>query len=258
MFIRLALKQIDDREHGAGTVFARPVSGASGRTFWPTSWSSEGSLRTKYVWYMFIMMTFSCAVMLVGKFENHRATTHILQAECTVKTSEIAKMGRCELCLHSPSEHCFEEPVYAAKLEVSFWSSSAGDNITGSTWYCKSTATKDPCQLQVAFLRGVRLLNGGPDLENRMPCSLAEVETYTKLFSIGSTHQCYYSSNFATEDEVFFAMPSPGMVQHLFLNKHLVDGILLASGSVIFLAFLLGCLSVEGSELSTLDFADWQ
>jgi hypothetical protein len=45
------------------------------------------------------------------------------------------------------------------------------------------------------------------------------------------------------------SMPSPGLVDHAWFQKHLEYPVLLALGGLVLLSVLLGCLALEGAEL---------
>lgn len=120
-------------------------------------------------------------------------------------------------------------------------------------WYCKGHTT-DPCQRQVRFLDQLSLdirAFGYPSVSsNVFPCTAGEVFSYMRRHSIeGEGRLCYYSSRDSKGEDVWLSMPSPGLVDHAWFEKHLEYPIMLAVGSLILLGALLGCLALEGAEL---------
>ncbi|CAE8629565.1 unnamed protein product, partial [Polarella glacialis] len=86
---------------------------------------------------------------------------------------------------------------------------------------------------------------GGP-----IPCTTAEVLNYVNIrLQDTEDRECYYSSRDLKGEDVWFSMPSPGLADHAWFQKHLEYPVLLALGGLVLLTILLGCLAVEGAEL---------
>jgi len=196
----------------------------------------------------------SFSVVCIGMFEATRLSTHVLRSPCTVVGSEVLDVGTCTLCDDGEPSSCEVHPIATARLAVTFQPMHATENITGWVWYCKGRAAADPCQRQLRFLDQLSLdirtftrmrSPGGP-----VPCTAGEVFSYMQQHtSEGAAHQCYYSSRDPKGEDVWLSMPSPGLVDHAWFQKHLEYPVLLALGGLVLLSVLLGCLALEGAEL---------
>lgn len=192
--------------------------------------------------------------LCIGLFEATRLTTHVLRSPCTVLGSEVLDVGSCTLCDDTVPATCEVHPIATARLAVTFKPLHADENVTGWVWYCKGQASVDPCQRQSRFLDQLALdirsfgdqgAQGGP-----FPCTVGEVFAYMQLHAMeGEARQCYYSSRDMKAEDVWLSMPSPGLVDHAWFEKHLEYPVLLALGGLVLLGVLLGCLSLEGAEL---------
>merc|ERR1719436_900996 len=67
-----------------------------------------------------------------------------------------------------------------------------------------------------------------------IPCTVGEVYSYMQLHE-GQEQQCYYSSRDAKGEDVWLSMPSPGLVDHAWFQKHLEYPVLLALGGIVLL-----------------------
>eukprot|EP00441_Pelagodinium_beii_P038126 CAMPEP_0197650888 /NCGR_PEP_ID=MMETSP1338-20131121/31220_1 /TAXON_ID=43686 ORGANISM="Pelagodinium beii, Strain RCC1491" /NCGR_SAMPLE_ID=MMETSP1338 /ASSEMBLY_ACC=CAM_ASM_000754 /LENGTH=154 /DNA_ID=CAMNT_0043225397 /DNA_START=427 /DNA_END=891 /DNA_ORIENTATION=- len=147
----------------------------------------------------------------------------------------------------------------AARLLVEFHHHHIGQNITGNVWFCRNSASQDPCRMEVSLLDQFALdsslgpvwnhLVGGP-----VPCTAPEVLYQVEIhYGVFADHKkattCYYSSQDLTGEEVWFSVPSPGMVDHAWFEDHLEFPVLVALGSLVLLSLLLGCIAIQGAEL---------
>jgi len=193
------------------------------------------------------------AVVCIGMFEATRLTIHVLMSPCTVLGSEVIDVGFCTLCDDNEPALCEVHPIATARLAVTFKPLHSEENVTGFVWYCKGRATMDPCQRQLRFLDQLsldthsaqHLLVGGP-----VSCTVGEVFTFMQQHAMeGEERACYYSSRDVAAEDVWFSMPSPGLVDHAWFQKHLEYPVMLALGGLVLLSVLLGCLALEGAEL---------
>jgi hypothetical protein len=194
------------------------------------------------------------SVLCIGLFEATRLTTHVLRSPCTVLSSEVLDVGTCTICDDLYPANCEVHPIATARLAVTYRPMHAEENVTGWVWYCKGRASEDPCQRQLQFLDqlaldirnyGLQQPSPGP-----IPCTVGEVHSYMQMHtSEGQDQQCYYSSRDNKGEDVWLSMPSPGLVDHAWFQKHLEYPVLLALGGLVLLSVLLGCLALEGAEL---------
>lgn len=199
-------------------------------------------------------MLVAFAVLCIGTFEATRLTTHVLRSPCTVLGSEVIDVGTCTLCDYGSQSQCEVHPIATARLAVTFKPRHSEENVTGYVWYCKGRGSVDPCQRQSRFLDQLSLdasryyspvAPAGP-----VPCTVGEVFAYMQLHAgEGEEHQCYYSSRDPDGEDVWLTMPSPGLVDHAWFQKHVGYPVFLALGGVVLLSVLLGCLALEGAEL---------
>jgi len=207
-----------------------------------------------HVWCVLgILMGFS--VLCIGAFEAARLTTHVLRSPCTVLGSEVFDVGTCTVCDEESPATCEVYPIATARLAVTFQPLHTDQNVTGWVWYCKGRAEANPCQQRVRFLDqfsldqrhsvAERIQPGGP-----IPCTAGQVYAYIKMHaSEGEPRDCYYSSRDPKGEDVWLSMPSPGLVDHAWFQRHLEYPVLLALGGLVLLSVLLGCLALEGAEL---------
>lgn len=199
-----------------------------------------------------LSLSVAAAVFCIGVFEAARLSTHVLRSPCTVVGNEIQDVGSCTVC---DGDICEVHPVATARLAVSFRPLHAKDNVTGWVWYCKGLATADPCRSQLHFLDQLSLdMRAFPNAvpkKSRIPCVIGEVLAYSQrhVSSDSGQHLCYYSSRDPEGEDVWLSMPSPGLVDHAWFQKHLGYPLLLAFGGLVLLSVLLGCLALEGVEL---------
>lgn len=194
------------------------------------------------------------AVMCIGAFEATRLSTHVLQSPCTIMSREIMDVGTCTLCDDASPANCEVHPIATARMAVTFKPLHGEQNVTGWVWYCKNRASEEPCQRQLGFTDqlsldlhtvGLRQPPSGP-----VPCTTGEVFAYMQLHALqGQEQHCYYSSRDLKGEDVWLTMPSPGLVDHAWFQKHIEYPVLLAVGGLVLLAVLLGCLALEGMEL---------
>mmetsp|Transcript_76802 Transcript_76802/g.138552 ORF Transcript_76802/g.138552 Transcript_76802/m.138552 type:complete len:254 (-) Transcript_76802:35-796(-) len=194
------------------------------------------------------------AVFCIGLFEATRLTTHVLRSPCTITATELVDVGTCTMCDGELPANCEVHPVTTARLSVNLRHRHSQDNITGYVWYCKNRVEEDPCLSQLGFLDQLaldvttysdQLPPGGP-----IPCTTAEVLNYVNIrLQDTEDRECYYSSRDLKGEDVWFSMPSPGLADHAWFQKHLEYPVLLALGGLVLLTILLGCLAVEGAEL---------
>mmetsp|Transcript_53014 Transcript_53014/g.119417 ORF Transcript_53014/g.119417 Transcript_53014/m.119417 type:complete len:263 (+) Transcript_53014:112-900(+) len=206
------------------------------------------------VWCLLsVLVTF--AVVCIGMFEATRLSTHVMRSPCMVLASEIIDTGTCTLCDDGFPANCEDHPIATARLSVSYKPIHGGGNVTGSVWFCKDRTSSDPCQQRVKFLDQLSLdmhgnFNhhyhpGGP-----VPCTTGQLYAYLQMHAqLGQSRDCYYSSRDPKGENVWLTMPSPGLVDHEWFQKHLEYPVLLALGGLILLSVLLGCLALEGAEL---------
>eukprot|EP00747_Dinoflagellata_sp_TGD_P162426 gnl/TRDRNA2_/TRDRNA2_180021_c0_seq1.p1 gnl/TRDRNA2_/TRDRNA2_180021_c0~~gnl/TRDRNA2_/TRDRNA2_180021_c0_seq1.p1 ORF type:complete len:261 (+),score=26.40 gnl/TRDRNA2_/TRDRNA2_180021_c0_seq1:153-935(+) len=206
-----------------------------------------------HVW-CFLGTLVVASIFCIGMFEATRLSTHVLMSPCTIVDTEVVDIGTCTLCDTSTPSICEIYPIATARMSVTFKPVHGDDNVTGMVWYCKGRATADPCQGNMRFLDqlslDVRKYGRGPWPGGPVPCTTGEVWSYMqKHASHGKEHECYYSSRDPMGEDVWLSMPSPGLVDHAWFQKHLEYPILLALGGLVLLSVLLGCLALEGAEL---------
>jgi len=204
--------------------------------------------------YLWCMMAFivSSSVACIGVFEATRLSTHVLRSPCTVVGSEVLDVGTCTVCDDDDPATCEVHPIATARLAVTYQPMHSLTNITGWVWYCKGRAEADPCQRKLHFLDQLSLdIQSSKSMRRPagpVPCTAGEVFAYMQRHSETDTHQCYYSSRDHTGEDVWLSMPSPGLVDHAWFQKHLEYPVLLALGGMVLLSLLLGCLTLEGAE----------
>lgn len=207
-----------------------------------------------HAWALLIVLVLAASICM-GLFEAMRLTTNVLRSPCTVVGSEVVDVGSCTLCDSDVPSNCEVHPVATARILVNFQHSHSNLNITGKVWYCKNRVSDDPCLSQLGFLDQLSLDSrkyssllpfGGP-----IPCTTAEILAYMQLHMRRGSQMtdCYYSSKDFTGEDVWLSMPSPGLVDHAWFQKHLEYPVFLALGGLVLLTVLLGCLAVEGAEL---------
>lgn len=206
-----------------------------------------------HLWCMLAAIIGS-SVVCIGAFEATRLSTHVLRSPCTVVGSEVLDVGTCTLCDDASPSTCEVHPIATARLAVTYQPMHSDVNITGWVWYCKGRAAADPCQRQLRFLDQLSLdihqwssmrAPGGP-----VPCTAGEVFAYMERHTMQTEpRECYYSSRDLKGEDVWLSMPSPGLVDHAWFQKHLEYPVLLALGGMVLLSVLLGCLALEGAEL---------
>mmetsp|Transcript_80530 Transcript_80530/g.222765 ORF Transcript_80530/g.222765 Transcript_80530/m.222765 type:complete len:267 (-) Transcript_80530:150-950(-) len=207
-----------------------------------------------HVWCLLgVLIVFS--VLCIGMFEATRLTTHVLRSPCTVLGSEVLDVGTCTLCDDSRPANCEVHPIATARLAVTFKPMHMTENVTGWVWYCKGRAESDPCQQHVKFLDQLSLdmrteYDQRFHAEGPVPCTVGQVYAYMQMHALeGEPKECYYSSRDPKGEDVWLSMPSPGLVDHAWFQKHLEYPVLLALGGLVLLSVLLGCLALEGAEL---------
>lgn len=235
-----------------------PTGAAAVRSRWrqcciPCLCAAEFDGHRPHIWCLLGLLV-SSSVLCIGMFEATRLSTHVLRSPCTVVGSEVLDVGTCTLCDDLHPANCEVHPIATARLAVRFKPMHSEENITGWVWYCKGRAAADPCQRQLRFLDQLSLdirtyqhlrSPGGP-----VPCTAGEVFAYMQRHTLeGEAHQCYYSSRDPKGEDVWLSMPSPGLVDHAWFQKHLEYPVLLAVGGLVLLSVLLGCLALEGAEL---------
>eukprot|EP00933_Yihiella_yeosuensis_P015401 TRINITY_DN13440_c4_g1_i1.p1 TRINITY_DN13440_c4_g1~~TRINITY_DN13440_c4_g1_i1.p1 ORF type:complete len:258 (+),score=24.30 TRINITY_DN13440_c4_g1_i1:154-927(+) len=207
-----------------------------------------------HVW-IFLAAIVIMAVVCIGMFEAARLSTHVLRSPCTIVGQEVVDIGTCTLCDGDSPANCEVHPVSTARLMVNFRHHHSNQNTTGYVWYCKNRISEDPCVAQLGFLDqlslDVKAYSTSLPVNGPIPCTTAEVLAYMQLHtrSDPQDHQCFYSSRDLKGEDVWLSMPSPGLVDHAWFQKHLEYPVLLALGGLVLLTVLLGCLAVEGAEL---------
>jgi len=256
MHIAMALEMSWNRRVQTPTAAGGAVGVNRSRTgvCWPFAWFlCDSSGQKLHIWLLFAALVGS-SVLCIGMFEATRLSTHVLRSPCTVVASEVLDIGTCTLCDEASPSNCEVHPIATARLAVTFKPMHQEENITGFVWYCKGRAASDPCQRQMRFLDQLSLdirsydkqrSPGGP-----VPCTAGEVFSYMQRHAAeGESHQCYYSSRDPKGEDVWLSMPSPGLVDHAWFQKHLEYPVLLALGGLVLLSLLLSCLALEGAEL---------
>lgn len=255
MHISAAVRLYWDRRNGRRTAAGAGVTPSSRMRFcFPCSWII-GDLggQKLHVWCLLGALVGS-SVLCIGMFEATRLSTHVLRSPCTVVGSEVLDVGTCTLCDDSSPSTCEVHPIATARLAVTFQPLHSTENVTGWVWYCKGRAASDPCQRQIRFLDqlslDIRAFSRYHNPSGPVPCTAGEVFAYMQRHAMeGEQHQCYYSSRDPKGEDVWLSMPSPGLVDHAWFQKHLEYPVLLALGGLVLLSVLLGCLALEGAEL---------
>lgn len=206
-----------------------------------------------HIW-CFLGILVCSSVLCIGSFEATRLSTHVLRSPCKLVASEVIDVGTCTLCDDAEPANCEIHPIATARLTVSFQPMHSKNNVTGYVWYCKGRSTMDPCQRQMRFLDqlsldikefGHQYSSGSP-----IPCTAGEVFAYMQLREMEAEEkECYYSSRDPNGEDVWLSMPSPGLVDHAWFQKHLEYPVFLGLGGLVLLSVLLGCLALEGAEL---------
>lgn len=205
-------------------------------------------------WCVMILLI-GTAVICIGMFEATRLTIHVLMSPCTVLGSEVIDVGSCTLCDDESPATCEVHPIATARLAVTFKPMHSEENITGFVWYCKGRATMDPCQRQLKFLDQLVLDSSQSPraprfVDGPVACTVGEVFDFMQQYGVeGEQRACYYSSRDTAAEDVWLSMPSPGLVDHAWFQKHLEYPVMLALGGLVLLSVLLGCLAIEGAEL---------
>lgn len=211
-----------------------------------------------YPWCL-LGLLIGTAVVCIGRFEATRLTTHLQRSPCTIVDNEVIDVGSCTLCDTSSPVNCEVHPIATGRLSVTYRPLHSQKNVTGWVWYCKGRAAVDPCASEVHFTDQMsldvkeygRLTSYDPwAAGSPVPCTAGEVFAYMQMRSqdpIGL--QCYYSSRDYDAEDVWLSMPSPGLVDHAWFQKHFEYPVLLTLGGLVLLSVLLGCLALEGAEL---------
>lgn len=205
-----------------------------------------------HVWLL-VGLLMGSSMFCIGMFEATRLTTHVLRSPCKITTTEAVDVGTCSLCDERSPQHCEMYPITTLRVAVKFRPLHQERDVIGTVWYCKGRATVEPCTHEMRFLDQLSLdmREYGPQLiTNPIPCTTGEVFAYAERRRLESeTHDCYYSSRDSRYEEVWLSMPSPGLVDHNWFQKHFEYPVLLGLGGLILLSVLLGCMAVEGAEL---------
>jgi len=195
------------------------------------------------------------SILSIGVFEYIRLSTHLLTSPCTILKTEMIDVGACTLCDSAYPQTCQVHAIAAARVLVNFHHTHAKENITGSVWFCKDSLSEDPCDMQMRIYDQSLYMNAYDEFQsfsrNPVPCTIGEVLRQVERHG-ESKHKdptCYYSSTDTRGEDVWFSAPSPGMVGHSWFEQHLEYPVLVALGSLVLLALLLGCLAVQGAEL---------
>lgn len=257
MHLAAVLSSQWSREHGEGTagLTLLGLGGGGGRGRGPRLDFCQGKATS----WCLLTLVVGLAVFSIGLFEATRLTTHVLRAPCTVVGTEIVDVGTCTLCEYGEAPLCEAHPVATARIAVNFKPAHSDENITGWVWYCKGRAEMDPCQRrshadQLGVLTTEQPLTEQPEHpvgeRGPVPCTVGEVFSYMQMHAVeGDQRQCYYSTRDTAGTDVWFAMPAPGLVDHVWFEKHIEYPVLLALGGLVLMSLLLSCLALEGAEL---------
>lgn len=198
------------------------------------------------------------AVLCVGVFEMTRLSAHVLRTPCTVIGNQVQDVGSCTVCDGGAPANCQVHPVATARLAVTFQPLHSSENVTGWVWYCKRLPTEDPCRSQLRFLDQLSLdarrspfgRIAGPG-GHQVSCVVGDVLAYTQghIADGARDHTCYYSSRDPDGEDVWFSMPSQGLLNHALFERHRGHPILLFFGGLVLITVLLGCLALEGVDL---------
>lgn len=198
------------------------------------------------------------SILSIGAFEYIRLSTHLLASPCTILKTEMIDVGTCTLCDSASPQTCQVHAIAAARVMVNFHHTHVKENVTGSVWFCKDSLSEDPCDMQMRLYDQSLYMNGYTDEfprfnTNPVPCTVGEVlrhvEAHERSKHKAQEPTCYYSSTDTRGEDVWFSAPSPGMIGHSWFEQHLEYPVLVALGSLVLLALLLGCLAVQGAEL---------
>lgn len=207
-----------------------------------------------HVWCL-LTVVICLAILCIGIFEGTRLTTHVLRSPCTIIGNEVIDVGTCTLCDDDEMPSCEAHPIATARMAVTFKHAHSNENVTGWVWYCKGHASMDPCQRQSHFsvelgLEAQARSQAAAPPRGPVSCTVGEVFAYMQMNGVEGEHrQCYYSSRDREGQDVWLSMPSPGLVDHVWFEKHVEYPVLLALGGLVLLSVLLGCLALEGAEL---------
>lgn len=220
----------------------------------PCAWLLHDFVGSKLPIWCLLAALMGSSVVCIGMFEAMRLSTHVLRSPCTVVGSEVLDIGTCTLCDNDEPTTCEVHPIATARFAVNFKPMHHDENITGWVWYCKGRAASDPCQREIRFLDqlslDIRSFSHMTSPSGPVPCTAAEVFTFMQRhMDNGEEHMCYYSSRDAKGEDVWLSLPSPGLVDHAWFQKHLEYPVFLALGGLVLLSVLLGCLALEGAEL---------
>lgn len=203
------------------------------------------------VWGLMVFMI-GTAVLFIGTFEATRLTIHVLMSPCTVLGSEVIDVGSCTLCDQQEPATCEVHPIATARLSVTFRPMHGTENVTGFVWYCKGRGSMDPCQRQMKFLDQLSLdAQSAPyaPADGPIACTVGEVYDFMQQHAVEEERACYYSSRDTAGEDVWLSMPSPGLVDHAWFQRHLEYPVMLALGGLVLLSVVLGCLALQGAEL---------
>lgn len=201
-------------------------------------------------------------VMCLGIFEYVRFSTFILEAKCFVEDHEIIELGACSVCT---GKSCSLYPKAMAKMTVTFRPLHWEHNVTGIVSYCNEQLEDTNVCLHgkggsngyLAHSMGAFRWQNWLDPSGLVPwriegdargdsdCDFSKVYRHVKSIRAQPDRKCYYNSREPGGPQVWLSEQSP-VQRGTFEVMHHQGVPLLAvfCGAALFLATLLGCLSL--------------
>lgn len=216
---------------------------------------------TSNQWWM--MHAFFLAALIVslitclGIFEYVRFSTFILETQCFVQGHEIVELGACSVC---KGQSCSLYPKAMARVLVTFQPLHWQRNVTGVVSHC-NVQEVNICLHSVGasnkYMPGMGAFRWQNWIAPNSPvpwgfqgddggrCDLGEVYQYTKNIRAQPNRKCYYNSREPGGAQVWFSKQEPVQRGALEVMNHQgVPLLCVFCGAALFLATLLGCLSV--------------
>lgn len=196
-------------------------------------------------------------VMCLGVFEYVRFSTFILETTCFIQSHEIVELGACSVC---KGRSCSLYPKAMAKVLVTFHPLHWKHNVTGTVSHCNIQEMNiclhgsDVSNRYISGMGGFRWQNWikpyspvpwGIQDDDGGKCDLSKVYQYMQGIRAQPSRKCYYNSREPGGGQVWFSKQSPVQRGALeVMNQQGVPLLCVFCGASLFLATLLGCLSI--------------
>lgn len=208
----------------------------------------------------FLSALVTAMVTCLGIFEYVRFSTFILEEKCFVQGHEIVELGACSAC---QGQKCTLYPKAMARVMVTFRPLHWDHNVSGIVSYCKKPGINSclhnnkgpqniPASLTFSSFRWQNWLHPSGLMpwqlqadDDERDCDLGKVYTYAQSIIAQPDRKCYYNSREPGGGQVWFSEQDP--VHHgtlEVLNRQGVPLLCVFCAAALFLATLLGCLSL--------------